>query len=68
MKRLQNSGKSHLVKEIAHEVNRVEELLHELRAYPSTNLAFKQGERILQHLAEHESRLTQQFTTIEEQH
>jgi hypothetical protein len=57
-----------LVQEIEHEVNRIEELLDELRAYPSANLAFKHGEQILLHLAEHESRLTQQFTTIEEQH
>jgi hypothetical protein len=68
LERLHNSGRGHLVKEIENEVNSIEELIDELRAYPSADIAFKHCEQILQHLAQHELRLTQQLTTIEEQH
>ncbi len=54
-----------MVQEIEYEVRRIEELVHELRAHPSTHLDFEHGHQILQRLVEHERRLAEELTRIE---
>jgi sensor domain CHASE-containing protein len=66
--RIHGEGRGHLVQEIQHEVERIRELVHELRAHPSTHLDAEHARQIEQRLAEHERRLAEELRRIEGQH
>jgi hypothetical protein len=56
-----------LVQEIEHEIQRIEELVHELRSHPSSTLEGQHGHQIEMRLAEHERRLAEELRRIEGQ-
>jgi hypothetical protein len=67
LERLRVSRRGHLAQEIEHEIQRIEELVHELRSHPSSTLEGQHGHQIELRLAEHERRLAEELRRIEEQ-
>jgi hypothetical protein len=56
----------HLVQEMEYEIQRVQELIHELRAHPSTHLDADHGRQVEVRLADHTRRLSEILRRLEE--
>ncbi len=66
LEHLYGTGRGHLIHEIQHQTDRIEELVHELRSHPSSHLEAGHAKEILQRLAEHERRLAEELRLVEE--
>jgi hypothetical protein len=56
----------HLVQEMEYEIQRLQELIHELRAHPSSHLDADHGRQVETRLADHVRRLTEILRRLEE--